>query len=156
MRERGIYVGLPYEGDAPDIGAIESPDIIGVWHNLDYDWVYQNTPITTQWRHMSELELTIIGADDYSITVEQNPNSTGNVSITETANPLVYNITGGQRGIGNTGPVFLNIEATDLSTGESTWDIVELNVRELGDLNGDGYTNVNDMLILIGAWGSCP
>jgi hypothetical protein len=34
--------------------------------------------------------------------------------------------------------------------------VVRFTVNALGDLNGDGIVNVNDFLLMLAGWGSCP
>jgi len=112
---------------------------------LDWDWVYQNHPLSTLWRHKCVLTIVIIydanGNSTYTVTVSENPASLGHVIIQPTANPLVWDILGGNGAAvppDPVGPVILDIAVTGNEYGGTGTAQVNLTVRLLGDINGDG------------------
>ncbi len=152
-----IDPGTPYphlEEETP----LRSSDV-SVFHNtadqldiaasLDWSWVYQNTPQSTAWRHKCVLAITIVndpnGNLTYSSFVTQNVMSTGKVIIQPTANPLVWDILGGDATVPDPiGSVTLNVLVVGNEVGGLDTTTVTLNVRQLGDIDGNGFVNLID------------
>ena len=151
-------VGASGGGYLMNIAAVAS----NYWHTLarvgpptmalsagcDWNWVYQNGPTTTQWRH--KCTLTILVTYDpnsnasYAATVTRHASSTGQVVIESTADPLVWNIKGGQYGVDPIGPVALEITVTGNEHGGAGATSASLTVRLLGDITGEGNIDGDD------------
>lgn len=117
----------------------------------EVDFVYQNTPVTTKDRHKIVLTIDVTADEnengEYEVEVEQ-VGGDGEVIIKATANPLVWEIIGSRRGVGRTGEVNLEVRLTGDVAGE-TLETLDLAVRRLGDITGDGYINLRDKLAMV-------
>jgi hypothetical protein len=111
-------------------------------------WVYQNTPVTTQWRHVCQLRVSIDddpnGNSSYAVSVTANPASAGAALIESTAAPLVWNIRGGQAGLEPAGEVILDVNVAGLEHGGAGSAQTTVTVRLIGDIDGDGDVDGDD------------
>jgi hypothetical protein len=116
---------------------------------LDWDWVYPNTPTTTQDRHQSVLTVEVTNdpqtGQDYTSLVTERAND-GRVTPLASANPLVWTIRGGQRGAATPGSVTLDVLVRGVTSGLASPAVCELTLRALGDVDGDGLVNSADKL----------
>ncbi len=117
---------------------------------LDVEWVYQNTPQTTQDRHAAVLAITLDpppGPDEeYDVTMTE---AEGNhFQIVPTADPWVFEVRGGRVGESSPRgtPYEIHVEATHLDFGWILEDSVLLTLVALGDTDRNGYVNVLDKL----------
>ena len=115
---------------------------------VEYGWVYQNAPSTTQGRHKCVLTISVTsdpnGNTTYAATVTRNASSTGQVVIESTANPLVWNIKGGQYGVDPFGAVTLDISVTGNEVGGTGTTTANLTVRRLSDITGNDSVGLED------------
>lgn len=75
----------------------------------------------------------------------------GSVILQPTADPLLWNIVGGQRPVVSTGPIVLNVEVTASPSGRKDITTATVEVRRLGDVDGNGYVNLLDK-VHVSAW----
>jgi len=98
--------------------------------------------------------LTIAVLDDpnnnasYSVAVQRDPLSAGQVIIEPTADPLIWTIKGGQHGADPIGAVTLNITVTGNEVGGTGSTTAQLSVRALGDITANGSVGLEDKLWL--------
>ena len=144
---------LSIDNGAP-VYQLTEADISGCDFHESFDnieWVYQNTPITTMDRHKIILNIDMDGiplpAGNYNVNVRKINNSKfftgteGDVIIHPTSNPLVWDIIGSRRGVGNFGYVTLEIDVNgDL---EFSYEKV-IEVRQLGNAYYDFTINSYD------------
>ena len=128
------------------------PAAITVSAALDWDWVYQNAPTRTQGRHKCVLTIAVTndpnGNTTYTANVTRNAASTGQVVIESTADPLVWNIKGGQYGVDPFGAVTLDVSVTGNEHGGTGTTTANLTVRKLGDIDGSGAVGLQDKVQL--------
>ncbi len=114
---------------------------------LEYGWLYQNTPETTQGRHALTLEVHVVEDDNgntaYTAEVFQAAGD-GDVEILPTDDPLVWQIRGSWIDQGAPGDVALGVEARGTDVGGEGYAEISLTVRPLGDADGDGYVGACD------------
>jgi C1A family cysteine protease len=117
----------------------------------DYDVVYQNAPDTTGNRHEITLTLSIVSDPNnntsYTTLVSQTGGA-GEVEIIETADPMVWTIRGSRHGVEAAGPVTLTAFVGGNDTGGEASLEVPIEVRWLGDINGDSVVDTEDKLYL--------
>jgi hypothetical protein len=122
---------------------------------LDCDWVYPNTPTTTQDRHKSVLSVNIISGglaeESYSIWIAQNHGPVADFRIDQPAAIVpgavtALNVLGGHRLMSTPGSYVLNITVTGATWGQMATADVPLTLRPLGDIDGDGLVNSADKL----------
>jgi len=154
----GNFAEVQYSGLAADQRAVFDPQTgtvrvlakapLVVQAALDWDWVYQNAPTRTQGRHKCVLTISVTsdpnGNTTYTANVTRNAASTGEVVIESTANPLVWNIKGGQYGVDPFGAVTLDVSVTGNEHGGTGTTTANLTVRKLGDIDGSGAVGLQD------------
>jgi hypothetical protein len=154
-----------WTGDVATVGDVYSAETtITVWSNCtvtaalvgplgivvqtDWDWTYQNTPLTTQWRHACVLTIVVAsdpnGNTSYGVAVTRNPSSVGQVAIESTSNPLVWLVTGGQESVDPPGAVTLDVVVTGLEQGGQGSGAAQITVRLLGDIDASGEVDGDD------------
>ncbi len=117
----------------------------------DSDFVYQNTPQTTQDRHLVVLRIQM--GDDlndntgYEITVEQTAGE-GEVQVVATEDPMVWHLVGSRRGVGSIGQAVVTVQIAGNVAGESSEEVA-VDVRLLGDIRPSGAVNAIDKALLI-------
>jgi hypothetical protein len=133
--------------DKLDVSAVTPPTLS---ISTDWAWMYQNAASTTGGRNKSVLTLTVTsdpyGNTTYTTSVTQNASSAGKVTIESTANPMVWNLKGGDANTDPVGNVNLDIACTGNQHGgtrNTTWSVT---VRKLGDVDGGGTVNATDKL----------
>jgi hypothetical protein len=123
---------------------------------LDYSWVYQNTPATTQDRHQSLLTVAIVGGDvetqTYSVTLSENGGAvthfqagTFPVAIVP-GTPLEVPVAGGRRDTTAAGTYTLTVTVSGAPLEQAAQVNIPLELRLLGDIDGDGLVNSADKL----------
>jgi hypothetical protein len=122
--------------------------------SLDRPWVYQNTPATlSRGGHISNLAVTITNSNGNSsfTTAVQAVTGSGGGQVTPLsgANVLTWVIQGGSRSDGSTGagPVTLQVTVRGNTGGQATQQIV-MTVRKLGDIDGSGTVDGNDLFLM--------
>ena len=134
-------------------------DPLTVSAQLDVDWVYQNTPLTTQDRHMATLTISVDadpnGNSQYT-TLVTKLSGPGDVTCQATGDPLVWEIVGSRRGEGSTGEVTLEVLVTGLDVGGEGSTTRILTVRLLGDVDGNGAPEPGDVQLLINKLNGIP
>ena len=116
---------------------------------LDQAWCYQNAPVTTLNRHHCRLTLAVPDDPDntsYTVSVTENPSSSGHVVIEPTGDPLVWNLQGGRHGADPAGLALLDIAVTGRQLPSQAAATVALVVRPLADITGDGAVSGSDKL----------
>ncbi|MBN2582416.1 MAG: hypothetical protein JXL80_05060 [Planctomycetes bacterium] len=121
---------------------------------LDHDWVYQNQPAMTKWRHKSILTITLddpfgLPETPYAVTVTQNAASTGDVVIQPTADKFVWEILGSEYPTARAGHVVLDVTVRTLFGRRSCNCTAELDVILLGDINQSNEVSPTDLSLLI-------
>jgi len=122
--------------------------------SLDYDWVYPNTPVTTQNRHKSVLSVNItsgkVDGETYAVTVGENGGAVTNFQVTQpvdiSSGSATVDILGGLRTTAVPGTYTLNVSVTGGSLGQAATQDVTLKLRLLGDIVEDGIVNASDKL----------
>jgi hypothetical protein len=120
------------------------------------EWVYQNTPVVTQDRHRGALRVTILSeaqpGEGYLVTLDEN-GQTGMADFTVAAvefadGGLTVSLAGGRVGASTpTAPASasLRVTLTGLSSGQSASAVFPLQLRRLGDIDGNGVVNAVDL-----------
>ena len=115
--------------------------------SLDWDWVYQNTPVTTLDRHLCRLTLNVTedsaGPQNYMPLVGERGGG-NNVTIQSTAAALEWNIVGGRMGSSTPGPVTLDVFLRGATSGAGAPAAAALTLRLLGNIDGVGDVNGDD------------
>jgi len=127
-------------------GTIFLAGLIEVDAALDWDWVYQNAPQTTQGRHHATLTITL-GADPYAnstYTIEVLAEPADAAVIEPTADPLVWTIKGGQAGVGPYGTVTVDVLAMGVEAGGEGGTRFDLSICQPGDIDGSGAVTAED------------
>ena len=136
------------------------PEAIVATAATDRGWVYQNTPVVTQDRHMVTLTISVDddpnGNTAYEATVTVDPASAGSVIVEPTANPLLWLIKGGISGVDPVGDVTLNVTVTGIDQGGEGETSAVVTVRQLGDVDGNGAAEPGDISLLIMALNGSP
>jgi len=117
----------------------------------DYDWVYQNTPVTTLDRHHCVLTVTITqearAGESYAAGFTENGGPLTNFTVQTTANPLVWNLVGGRVGSSTpSAPALrtIGVTLTGSQSGKSASASVQVALRLLGDIDGNGLVGLTD------------
>lgn len=125
-----------------------SGQAIEVFAELDSEWVYQNTPVWTAWRHASTLTLTVsddpYGNTQYTSTLSADPPDA--VLLEPTADPMRWIVRGARHDVGPVGDVTLVATVTGVDQGGEGDAGTGMIVRPLGDINGDGAVTAADKL----------
>jgi hypothetical protein len=136
------------------------PDLVIV-AELDYPWVYQNTPVTTQDRHLSVLAVEITGGatagETYAATILENGGPVASFQVDAGTLPaalaesegvfgVTVNLRGGRRDTTTAGTYTLNVTVTGTPSGQTATVDVPLRLRLLGDIVEDGIVNASDKL----------
>jgi len=138
--------------DNATIMAVYGPDhSLNVIATLDKTWVYQNSPVT-RGRHGAVLTLAVEESGEpsgpYQVTVTQSGDG-DQVALVPTDDPLVWLVLGGTARQALPGEVTLRVSVTD-ATGECCAETsCSLNVRLLGDVNGDGIVDGQDVSAIV-------
>ena len=138
---------------------------LGITASLDHDWVYQNTVVTTQDRHMCTLTVRVsanaLAGEVYQITsVVEAGGTLLNFRLEPGSLPAVLelvgaelvgqvDILGGRRGQSiASAPLYhvLTITVTGQERGQVATVNVPLALRNLADINGDGAVTASDKL----------
>jgi hypothetical protein len=138
--------------DDATIRAVFGPDItMSVTASLDTPWTYQNLP-ASRGRHGVVLTVTVDDdreeAGPYEVSVAAS--GLGNeVTVAPTDDPLVWLILGGTAREAEPGAVTLTVTVSD-STGQGSAETTcSLMVRQLGDVNGDGVVDGQDVSAIV-------
>jgi hypothetical protein len=121
--------------------------------SLSPSWVYQNTPGTlASGGHFSNLTVTMTNSNGNSSFTSSVQALTGPgvvVPVQSGSNALAWVIQGGSRtdGSSGTGSVTLQVTVSGNSGGPSTQQI-EMTVRKLGDIDGSGTVDDNDLFLM--------
>jgi len=130
------------------------PELV-ITAGLDYDWVYPNTPVTTQNRHKSVLTVDITGGsvvgETYAITLGENGGAVTNFQTAASTpivpgTPATVDILGGLRTTAVPGTYTINVTVTGTPGGQVATQNVTLKLRLLGDIVEDGIVNASDKL----------
>jgi len=126
------------------------PDLV-IAAAVDYNWVYQNTPVTTLDRHHCVLTVTIAqearAGESYTAGFTENGGPLANFTVQTTANPLVWNLVGGRVGSSTpSAPAFrtIGVTLTGNQSGKSASASVQVALRLLGDIDGNGLVGLTD------------
>ena len=132
--------------------AVPGPEPLVVSAALNRDWVYQNTPVVTQDRHMAILTISVDddpnGNTQYE-TLVSKLSGPGDVTCTPTADPMVWQIVGSRREEGATGEVTLEVLVSGVDVGGEASTSVSLTVRLLGDVDDNGGVEPGDVTPLV-------
>ena len=140
---------------ASAVPSVAGQPTIEVLTEDDLDWVYQNTAGTLS-RNGHKVALTVNVLDlngnaSVTVTVEKVPASgTGEVTVEDTADPLVKQIVGSLRtdGIAGSGSLTLEVTATGDVAGQADVE-VPFTCRRLGDIDGNGGPEPGDISLLV-------
>ena len=123
---------------------------------LDWDWVYQNTPMTTGDRHVSILTITLtsepVPVETYDVTIEEDGGALTNFTTDppqKVGNALVVKMRGGRAATTTAnapGSATLTVTVTGRMTGATDSETVDLQLRQLGDIDGSGAVSAIDRL----------
>jgi alpha-tubulin suppressor-like RCC1 family protein len=128
---------------------------------LDWSWVYQNTPVTTQDLMHSELTITVYDADepqDYDVAVtvldSEGDETEGDLFPEESAaDELIWTITGGRMNAdlptypaSTPGDYTLVVEVEGQTSGVACGAMVDIKLRKLCDVDGNGWVDTTDKL----------
>ena len=135
------------------------PLSLSVLADLDRDWVYQNATATTGGRHKVVLALLVeddpYGNSTYQVIVTQ-VGGPGAVTIESTDDPLVWLIGGGNVNTEAPGDVVLAISVEGIECGGTGSAECLLTVRLLGDIDGNGVAEPDDLSLLTNALNGTP
>ena len=119
--------------------------------STDYNWVYQNTPVTTLDRHHCVLTVIITrearAGESYTAAFTENGGALTNFTVESTADPLVWNLVGGRVGSSTAGAPALRtigVTLTGSQSGRSASAEVAVALRQLGDITGNGAVGLDD------------
>jgi hypothetical protein len=116
-------------------------------------WVYQNAPQTTGGAHWTALDVGILadptGSINYSVEVVPSGPLSAAVTVGATDDPLVWAISGGRSGVDPVGKVTLNVTVIGDDENAGGFTTAQIEVRKLGDINGDGKVNALDKALLV-------
>jgi parallel beta-helix repeat protein len=142
----GGRVNMGAYGNTPQASMSGFPFDAGVV--VDWTWVYQNTPVTTQDRHKIVATVSAFGDyngnTSYSVVVSK-ASGPGDVTPQATANPMVWNLLGGRRGVGGLGAANMQFYVAG-NVGGAGVATTTVNVLPLGDMDGNGLVNAMDKL----------
>jgi len=145
--------------DAVEGNVLVTGQRLAVSAQLDVTWVYQNTPVITQDRHMVTLAISVdddpYGNSQYTTQVSK-VSGPGDVTCQATADPGVWQILGSRRGEGLAGEVTLEILVAGVDVGGEGAATRALTVRLLGDVDGNGGAEPGDVTALILALNGTP
>lgn len=148
-----------------NFAVVSLPDPTITWETdgaYTIDWVYQNTEITTADRHKTTLTFAfpgnIIPNTDYTVTITQT-GGTGEFSVEDDpSDPLTKYLVGSRRtdGSENTGTAEFEVIIEGDVGGTVIITGLTLNVRRLGDVDGNGFVELTDKTALINKLNSIP
>jgi len=145
--------------DALEGNTLVTGEPLAVSALLDVAWVYQNTPLITQDRHMAVLTISVDddpnGNSQYE-TLVIRLSGPGDVTCQATADPLVWEIVGSRRGDGAAGEVTLQVLVDGVDVGGEGATTKTLTVRLLGDVDGNGGAEPGDVQLLINELNGLP
>jgi hypothetical protein len=134
--------------------AIEPKPLV-VSASLDWSWVYRNHPVTTAWKHKCVLTVNVAYDPNanltYTVNVTKNAASVGHVIIQATANPLIWDILGGNGALVPPDPfgaVTLDVQVTGNEFGGTGSTQANLTVQKLTDITGEGIIGLQDKVQL--------
>jgi dockerin type I repeat protein len=158
-------VPYPHDDDLPPLRSsncsvfhdtVRRLRIVGV---LDFDWVYVNTPVTTQWRHESICTVTAVReaapGELYTVAVQENgvtPMTNFVLGLTsQVGNVVTVEIDGGLLSTSVPSPAggppyTITVILAGGVSGQSDACNVLLTLRQLGDVNGDATVDTSDKL----------
>ena len=150
-------LGNPAAQFLSDYAMTALPGAFTVSASIELDWVYQNT--FGSWLNGGHKVRLAVEVSDYgendsvTVTAVQVPGSGPGVVIIvddPSGDPLVKNIFGGLRSDGTTGTGLLTVRVTVTGnvSGQETFDI-PLEVRPLGDLDGNGGVEPLDVSVMV-------
>ena len=123
------------------------PEEILVLADPDVAFTYQNAPQATADRNLVVLTLAVgddlNGNTSYTTLVTQ-VGGPGEVTLSETGNPMVWLVVGSRHGVGAVGEVALQAQIGGNEYGGEGSTLVTVDVRLLGDVNGDGVVDTHD------------
>ena len=126
------------------------------------DWVFQNTALTlSNGGHEVALTVNVLdlnGNTCVDVTVQKKAGSgPGEVTVQDTADPLVKEIVGSLRtdGIADSGSLILEVTATGDMAGQTVVE-VPFSCRRLGDCDGNGGVEPGDVSVMVMALNDTP
>lgn len=126
------------------------PEPIQLTVVADRPFAYQNTPTATAGRNLVTLQLSAADPNGNATftTWVTRTGGPGDVQIVETTDPMVWQIVGGQHGVGALGEVTLQVLIGGNEYGGEGSVTCTITVRALADINGDAVVNAEDKLII--------
>jgi hypothetical protein len=144
-----------------DLAVMIPPDTLAIEAEVDWDWVYPNTDVTTGGRHKSVVKVAIqsgsLFGETYTVTLQENHESLTNFRIdpseenkamseVEGVIGTTLDVFGGTRDAVAPGAYSLTVTVTGATWAQMATADVPLTLRLLGDIDGDGLVNSADKL----------
>jgi hypothetical protein len=138
-------------------GEIYAPAVVAVLDieaAVDWSWVFQNTPSTTQDRHVCIITVTIVSeasaGESYDVTFTEDGGAVTNFqTIVAGVDPNTWKLIGGRVGssTANSPATYaIAVTYTGQDSEQSDTATVAVALRKLGDVDGNGLVNAVDKL----------